>query len=70
MNSLQEIEAALPTLTPDELRRLLRRADELFREKKGAAIYDDAYGVVTEADLIVSGDQAFLAYDREEETPL
>jgi hypothetical protein len=29
-------------------------------------IYDDAHGVVTEADLIASADEAFQAYDKAE----
>jgi hypothetical protein len=29
-------------------------------------IYDDAHGIVTEADLIASADEAFQAYDKAE----
>jgi hypothetical protein len=34
-----------------------------------ASIYDDAYGVVTEADLIAEADEAFQTYDRAEAEP-
>ena len=30
-------------------------------------VYDDSYGVVTESDLISSAEQAFLAYEKEEQ---
>ena len=66
MSSVQEIEAALADLSPKELRQVVRRADELFRASKGAAIYDDLYGAVSDADLIVDADKAFVLYDKEE----
>lgn len=56
----------MPQLSPLELRHVLRHADQLFRQKQGAALYDDSHGVVSEADLILAGDEAFLAYDRAE----
>ena len=66
MSSVAEIEAALPSLSPEELRRVAQRVDELFRRAKGTAIYDDSYGPLSDADLIVAADQAFQDYDREE----
>ena len=66
MSTVQEIEAALGTLSPAELRQIARRVDELFRSAKGANLYDDAHGLLTDADLIVAADEAFRLYDREE----
>jgi len=37
-----------------------------YRQRGGNLIYDDAYGVVTDADLIASAEEAFLTYDKEE----
>jgi hypothetical protein len=66
VSTVREIEAALPHLSALELRHVLRAADQFLREKCGPAIYDDTYGIVTDADLIPAGDEAFLAYDRAE----
>lgn len=66
VSTVREIEAALPNLSALELRHILRAADQFLREKCGPAIYDDTYGIVTDADLILAGDEAFQAYDRAE----
>jgi hypothetical protein len=66
VSTVQEIEASLAGLTPEELRRIVRRADELFRAAKGIAIYNDAYGLLSDVDLIAAADQAFLLYDKAE----
>jgi hypothetical protein len=66
MSSVADIEAALPSLSPGELRRVAARVDELFRRVKGTAIYDDSHGLLSDADLIIAADQAFQLYDREE----
>ena len=65
--STTEILTELPRLSTKELEELAAAVDRLFRERKGALIYADAYGVGTEADLVVAADQAFVQYDREEE---
>jgi hypothetical protein len=67
MSSLAEIESALPGLTERELKQLAADVDRLFRERKGALIYQDAHGVETEADLLLAADHAFQEYDRAEE---
>jgi hypothetical protein len=36
-------------------------------QRHDGIVYDDSYGVVTEADLIASAEEAFLAYDKEEQ---
>lgn len=66
MSTLGEIEAALPRLNDDELRQLDRTVRRLYRERHPKVIYDDAYGVYTDADLIASAEEAFLMYDKEE----
>ena len=68
MSTLTEIEAALPALTERELKQLAADVDRLFRERKGALIYQDAHGLETEADLLVAADRAFQEYDRAEES--
>ena len=67
MSTFVEIEAALPKLTDDELVRLDRILRRLYRNRHNRELYDDSYGLYTEADLISSAEEAFLAYDREEE---
>ena len=68
MSTLTEIEAALPVLTAHELTQLAADVDRLFRERKGALIYQDAHGLETEADLLLTADRAFQEYDRDEES--
>ena len=67
MSTLGEIEAALPQLNDQELRQLERSLRRLYRERNLQVLYDDAYGVYTDADLIASAEEAFLMYDREED---
>jgi hypothetical protein len=66
MSTVAEIEAALPKLTAPELAQVERALLNLYRQRGGGLVYDDAYGTVTEADLIASADEAFQAYDRAE----
>ena len=67
LSTLTEIEAALPALSERELKQLAADVDRLFRERKGALIYQDAHGLETEADLLLTADRAFQEYDRAEE---
>ncbi len=57
----------LPKLTTEELRRVEEAAHQQYRQRRDGIGYDDSYGVVTETDLIASAEQAFLAYDKEEQ---
>jgi len=66
MSTLTEIEAALPKLTDIELTRLAADVDRLYRERKGALLYQDTYGDLTGADLTVAADRAFQEYDKDE----
>jgi hypothetical protein len=66
MSTVAEIEAALPQLSTEELLRVEQALHQQYRQRGGNLIYDDSYGVVTDADLIASAEEAFLAYDKEE----
>ena len=67
MSSVAEIEAALPTLSTEELHQIEKALHLQYRERKSPPVYDDAYGTVTERDLISAADKAFLEYDKEEQ---
>ncbi len=67
MSTVVEIESALPTLTTEELRRVEEAVHQQYRQRQDGIVCDDSYGVITETDLIASAEQAFLAYDKEEE---
>lgn len=67
MSTVGEIEAVLSKLTTEELQRVEQAVHQQYRQRHGGIIYDDSHGVVTEADLITSADEAFLAYEKEEQ---
>ncbi len=67
MSTVVEIESVLPKLTTEELRRVEQAVHQQYRQRHDGIVCDDSYGVVTKADLIVSAEQAFLAYDKEEQ---
>jgi hypothetical protein len=67
MSTLAEIEAATAGLTVAELQHLERTVHALYKSRGHGLIYDDAYGTVSDEDLIAEADAAFLAYDRAEE---
>jgi hypothetical protein len=52
MSTVGEIQPALPSLDNDELRRVEQTVRELYRTRKAGIIFDDAYGVWTEADQV------------------
>ena len=66
MSTVAEIEAVLAKLTTKELVQVEKAVHNQFRQRGGGIVYDDAYGVETEADMIASADQAFLEYDKAE----
>ena len=66
MSTIAEIEAVLPNLTSEELVKVKQAVHNQFRHRGGGIVYDDAYGVETEADLIASADAAFQSYDKAE----
>jgi hypothetical protein len=67
VSSVAEIEAVLPKLSTDELHRIETALHQQYRERHSSIVYDDAYGVVTEADLMAAADEAFLNYEKEEQ---
>lgn len=66
MSTVAEIEAALPQLSTEQLLRIEQALHQQYRQRGDNLIYDDTYGVVTDADLIASAEEAFRAYDQEE----
>lgn len=66
MSTVAEIEAVLPKLTAEELMRVEKAVHNQFRQRGGGIIYDDSYGIETEADLVAAADEAFLTYDKAE----
>ncbi len=56
--SSTEILAELPKLSREELCSIAIRVDRVLREQ-GAIVYDDAYGVFTEADQTALAAQAW-----------
>jgi hypothetical protein len=67
MSTVVEIESVLPKLTTEELRRVEEAVHQQYRQRHDGIVYDDSHGVVTEADLIASAEEAFLTYDKEEQ---
>ena len=64
--SVNEIAGLLPRLRLDELRSLNAAIREEYRVRGISVIYDDAYGVWTEADQASAGAEAFRLMEREE----
>jgi len=60
--SATEILAELPKLSREELCSIAVQVDRALREQ-GAIIYDDAYGVFTEADQAALAAQAWEQLD-------
>lgn len=67
MSKLGEIEAVLPQLSDEELVHLDRTLHRLYRDRHSNVLYDDQYGLYSDSDLIASAQEAFQAYDKEEE---
>lgn len=67
MSTVGEIASALEKLTTEELRRVEEAVHQQYHQRRDGIIYDDSHGVITEVDLIASAEQAFLAYDKEEQ---
>jgi hypothetical protein len=67
MSTVGEIEAVLSKLPTEELQQVEQAVHQQYRQRHDGIIYDDSHGVVTEADLISSAEEGFLAYDKEEQ---
>jgi len=66
VSTITESKPDLLRLTAEELERVERAVHNQFRRRGGGIVYDDTYGVETEADLIASADAAFQLYDKAE----
>ncbi len=66
MSTVAEIQAALPKLGNDELRQVEEAVRQLYRERKAGIIFDDAYGLWTEADQASAAAEVFSMFDKEE----
>lgn len=67
INTFQEITAALPNLSTDELQHLEEAIHNLYRNRDTHIIYDDGYGVWTEQDQNSAAAVVFRMFDKEEE---
>ena len=66
MSTIQEITAALPNLSPDELQHIERVIRDLYRAHHETIIYDDDYGIWTEWDQSSVAVELFELFDKAE----
>ncbi len=66
MSTIQEITAALPNLSTDELQHIERVIRDLYRERHETIIYDDDYGIWTEQDQVSVAAEVFQVFEKEE----
>ena len=67
VSTVSEIQAALTSLSAEELRAVDAALRRQFRERKLGILYDDSYGLWTEEDQASAAAEAFALMDREEE---
>jgi hypothetical protein len=66
VSTVSEIQAALPNLGNEELRQVEETVRQLYRQRNAGIIFDDAYGLWTEADQASAAAEVFKMFDREE----
>lgn len=66
MSTIQEITAALPNLSTDELQHIERVIRDLYRARHETIIYDDDYGIWTERDQNSVATEIFELLDKSE----
>ena len=66
MSTVADIQAALPKLDNEELHAVERSLRQLYRERNAGIIFDDAYGIWTEADQTDAVAGVFQMLDRDE----
>ena len=66
MSTIQEITAALPNLSTDELQHIERVIRDLYRARRETIIYDDDYGIWTEQDQVSTAVEIFQLFEKEE----
>ncbi|MDE0638656.1 MAG: hypothetical protein OXI43_22680 [Candidatus Poribacteria bacterium] len=64
MSTIQEITAALPNLSTEELLRIEQAIHNLYRTRDIHIIYDDDYGIWTEQDQISVAAEVFELFNR------
>ena len=65
MSTVNEVETALSQLSTKELLQVERSLHVIYRQRKDGILYDDAHGLLTEADLIAAAEDAFPTCDKE-----
>lgn len=66
MPTIQEITAALPRLSTDELQHIEQAIHNLYRTRDEHIIYDDDYGIWTEQNQNFVASEIFELYDKAE----
>ena len=66
MHTIQEITAALPNLSTDELQHIERVIRDLYRARHETIIYDDDYGIWTEQDQVSTAAEVFQLFEKKE----
>ncbi|MDE0087591.1 MAG: hypothetical protein OXU23_17850 [Candidatus Poribacteria bacterium] len=66
MSTIQEITAALPNLSTEELQHIEQTIHNLYRTRDVHIIYDDNYGIWTEHDQNLAAAAAFRLLEKEE----
>ncbi len=66
MSTIQEITAALPNLSTDELQHIEQVIRDLYRARHETIIYDDDYGIWTEQDQVSVAAEVFQLFEKEE----
>ena len=66
MTTIQEIAAALPKLSTNELQHIEQVIHNLYRNRDANIIYDDDYGIWTEQDQNLAAAEVFKLLDEEE----
>jgi len=64
---IEKIRALLRELTVRDLQKVEEEIHSAYRRRGVGIVYDDAYGVLTEVDLLSTADEAFQELDRDEE---
>lgn len=66
MSTVNEIQAALPKLTTEEVQQVEASLSEQYRARKIGILYDAAYGIWTEEDQASAGAEVFALMDKAE----
>lgn len=69
MSTVAEIAEAIPHLTTEELREVERAVIKCYRERKVGIIFDDAYGTLTDQDLMAIHEDAMRVIEGEPPKP-